>query len=79
MNRNRNCRHKTTKFLSDMTYEQQTVLLAKGLIAELPADQRETCEELINHIKANLKCAGEPIATISITLITAEMQLAATQ
>jgi hypothetical protein len=62
-----------------MTQEQETVLLIKGIISELPASQAEACEELIEHIRRVCKSAGEPVGTLAITLIGAEMQLEASK
>jgi len=60
-----------------MTTEQQTVLLIKGVISELPEDQREACNELAHHIRLLIKNAGEPVGTLAIALIGAEKQMEA--
>ena len=57
-----------------MTQEQQTVLLIKGAISELPAAQSEACEELAEHIRQACKVAGEPVGTLALALVGAEVQ-----
>ncbi len=55
-----------------MTTERETVLLIKGAISELPADQNEACEELAEHIRRACKLAGEPVGTLALALVGAE-------
>lgn len=55
-------------------YEQQTLLLIKGAISELPADQEEACLELADHIRRAIKLAGEPVGTLALALVGAEAQ-----
>ncbi len=57
-----------------MTPEQQTVLLIKGAISELPAAQEEACNELADHIRRAIKQAGEPVGTLALALVGAEAQ-----
>lgn len=57
-----------------MTQEQETVLLIKGAISELPAAQHEACEELAEHIRQACKVAGEPVGTLALALVGAEAQ-----
>ena len=57
-----------------MTNEDQTVLMIKGLIAELPPAEREQCEELVHHINLMIKNAGQPVGTLALALVGAEMQ-----
>lgn len=57
-----------------MTQEQQTVLLIKGVISELPAAQKEACNELADHIRRVIKQAGEPVGTLALALVGAEAQ-----
>ena len=57
-----------------MTTEQETVLLIKGLISELPTDQLETCEELAEHIRRAVKLAGDPVGQLALALVGAEFQ-----
>jgi hypothetical protein len=61
-----------------MTQEQETVLLIKGAISELPAAQNEACEELCEHIRMVIKTAGEPVGTLALALVGAEAQAKAT-
>jgi hypothetical protein len=57
-----------------MTQEQQTILLIKGAISELPAAQEEACNELAEHIRMSCKVAGEPVGTLALALVGAEAQ-----
>lgn len=57
-----------------MTAEQQNILLIKGLITELPADQAEACHELAEHLRRVIKQAGEPVGTMALALVGAEAQ-----
>jgi hypothetical protein len=57
-----------------MTQEQQTVLLIKGAISELPAAEKEACNELADHIRRAVKLAGEPVGTLALALVGAEAQ-----
>lgn len=58
-----------------MTNEEQTVLMIKGAIAELPLAQQEACNELAEHLRAAIKTAGHPVGTLALALVGAEMQL----
>lgn len=60
-----------------MTTEEETVLMIKGLIFELPEAQREACLALVQRMKEQLKDAGEPVASVALALVGAEAQLAA--
>ena len=57
-----------------MTHEQETVLLIKGAISELSAAESEAVEELADHIRRVCKTAGDPVGTLAIALVGAEMQ-----
>lgn len=57
-----------------MNEDEITILAIKGMIAELPAAQNEACLELAEFIRMNLKNAGEPVGTLAIALVGAEMQ-----
>jgi hypothetical protein len=57
-----------------MTQDQQTILIIKGAISELPAEQAEACNELADHIRRVCKVAGEPVGTMALALVGAEMQ-----
>jgi len=57
-----------------MTAEQEAVLLIKGAISELPAAQREACEELVEHIRYVCKVAGPPVGMLALSLVGAEAQ-----
>jgi hypothetical protein len=54
-----------------MTPEQQTVLLIKGAISELPVAQREAVEELAEHIKTLIRNAGD-VGPMALALVGAE-------
>lgn len=58
----------------NMTEEEQTILLIKGAISELPAAQSEACDELAEHIRQVIKVAGEPVGTLALALVGAEAQ-----
>lgn len=58
-----------------MTKEQETVLMIKGMIADLPPAQAEAVKELVKHIKGCILKAGVPVGSLAIALIRAEMQL----
>lgn len=60
-----------------MTQEQQTVLIIKGTISELPAAQVEVCKELVEHIQRVIAQAGEPVGTLALALVGAEAQMVA--
>ena len=57
-----------------MTPEEQTILMIKGAISELSAAESEACKELAEHIRRAVKVAGEPVGTLAIALVGAEMQ-----
>jgi len=54
-----------------MTPEQETLLVIKGAISELPAAQREACEELADHLRTLIRNAGD-IGPMALALIGAE-------
>ena len=54
-----------------MTQEQRTVLIIKGIVSELPDDQREACEEVAEHIRRVIKQAGE-VGLLAVALVAAE-------
>jgi len=57
-----------------MTKDQETILLIKGAISELPAAQEEACLELAEHFRSAIKVAGEPVGTLALALVGAEAQ-----
>jgi hypothetical protein len=57
-----------------MTEAQQNTLMIKGLIASLPADQQEACNELADFIRRNISNAGEPVGTLAMALVGSEAQ-----
>lgn len=60
-----------------MTQEQQTILILKGAISELPAAQSEACLELAEHFRRLIEAAGQPVGTLALALVGAEMQFEA--
>lgn len=58
-----------------MTNEQETLLMIKGLIFEMPISEKEKFVSLVENIKKLLNEAGEPSASLAIALIGAEKQL----
>lgn len=57
-----------------MTQEQLVVLALRGAIEELPPAQAEQCKELAEHIRRQRQAAGEPVGTLAVALVGAEMQ-----
>jgi hypothetical protein len=62
---------------NQMSEDEQTILMIKGMIASLPPDQEEACNELAEFFRMNVKSAGEPVGTLAIALVGAEMQMRA--
>lgn len=52
--------------------EQQTILMVKGAISELPPALREQCESMVEHLRRMVKDA-EPIGGLAIALVGAEL------
>lgn len=59
-----------------MTAEEETVLMIKGVISQLPQVDREACEELADHFRLQMLTAGDPVGSLALALVGAEMQLA---
>ncbi len=57
-----------------MTPDEETLLMIRGAIASLPAAQVEACNELAEHMRRMIACAGEPVGTLAMALVGAEMQ-----
>jgi len=57
-----------------MTREQETVLLCKGIISELPPDQEKACNELAEHLRRVVRQAGNPVGTLAFALVGSELQ-----
>jgi len=55
-----------------MSPEQQTVLLIKGAISELPADQKEACNKLAEQLRQMI---GDTPGMLAFALVGAELQL----
>lgn len=56
-----------------MTKDQETILIIKGAISELPDDQRETCEELCENLRRVVKQAGT-VGLLAYSMVGAELQ-----
>lgn len=58
-----------------MTTEQIVVNEITKHISELPVAQGEACLELAEFFRMNIKRAGEPVGTLALALVGAELQL----
>lgn len=54
--------------------EQETILMIKGAIAELPPELEEACNELAEHMRRQINVAGDPVGRLALALVGAEMQ-----
>lgn len=59
-----------------MKQEEQNLLMLKGILSDLPADQKEACEELCDHILMLCKVAGDPVGTLALAAAGMKAQLA---
>jgi hypothetical protein len=57
-----------------MNTNQETILLIKRAISELPTAQTEACQELAEHFRMLVKTSGEPVGTLAFALVGAELQ-----
>lgn len=57
-----------------MTEEEQTILMIKGAISDLPLAQREQCEAMVEHLHRMIADAGIVVGGMAIALVGAEMQ-----
>lgn len=57
-----------------MTEKEQTVLMVKGFIFDLPPTDRDACLALIGEVRAVLSKADPLVATLALSLIGAEEQ-----
>lgn len=57
-----------------MTHEEQTILMIKGAISQLPAAEQEACNELADQMRRQIKSAGEPVVMLALALVGAEAQ-----
>ena len=62
-----------------MTEEEQTVLMIKGAISELPPELEDQCNAMVEHLRRLVADAGETVGTLAITLVGAELQIRLTQ
>lgn len=56
-----------------MTQEEMVVMMIKGAIEELPSAEREQCKELAEQIRHMRKAAGDPVGSMAIVLVGAEL------
>ena len=61
---------------NEMTQEEQTVLMAKGLIASLPEDKQQVAQQCIETIRSLLEAHPDGEALLALTLVGAEIQCA---
>lgn len=59
-----------------MTQEEQTVLMAKGLIASLAEDKQQAAQQCIETIRGLLEAHPDGEALLALTLVAAEIQCA---
>jgi len=59
-----------------MSAEEETVLMAKGIVSELPAADQEVCNKLAEHFRVQIRSAGL-VGVLAFSLVGAEMQLEA--
>lgn len=57
-----------------MTNDEQTTLLIKGAISELPPALEEATLELAEFLRQTIKKAGSPVGPMALALVGAEMQ-----
>lgn len=57
-----------------LSQDEQTVLMIKGAIASLSTEQHAQCMELYNKVVGLMSDAPDPLGTLVIALIGAEMQ-----
>lgn len=60
-----------------MTHAQETILLIKGCITELPPADQEACNELADHMRRQIAAAGNPVGVLALSLVGAEEQVKA--
>ena len=60
-----------------MTPEQETVLLIKGAITELPVEQAKAVEVLAETFRKAINDAEQPIGLMALALVGAEAQAGA--
>ncbi|PAV94006.1 hypothetical protein CJD50_22780 [Hafnia paralvei] len=63
-----------SKGANEMTEEEQTVLMAKGLIASLPKEKQQTAQQCIETIRSLLEAHPDGEALLALTLVGAELQ-----
>jgi len=58
-----------------MTEAQQTLLLIKGTMTELPAEEQAAIASCAGSIRELIKAAGDGIGPLALALVGAEMQV----
>lgn len=56
-----------------MTQDEQTLLLIKGAISDLPSDAQEAIREIAENFRRVIKEAPEGYGSIALALVGAEM------
>jgi hypothetical protein len=54
--------------------DEETILIIKGAISELPPELKKATLELAEFIRMNVKKAGSPVGPMALALVGAEMQ-----
>jgi hypothetical protein len=57
-----------------MTEDEQTTLMIRGVISELPAAHREACDDLAEQFRRMIQVAGPEVGMLAFALVGAEMQ-----
>lgn len=57
-----------------ITEAEEVVIAVRNTINDLPKEQYQACHELARHIRKSMLYYGEPMATLAVTLIGAEIQ-----
>lgn len=63
-----------------MTHDQQTLLMIKGAISELPPEQREACMRLVDQLRLMIESVNgqfgkAPVGELAIALVGAEIRM----
>jgi hypothetical protein len=57
-----------------MTTEELLIRDIQVIVGQLPGAQYEACNELVAHLEAAIKSAGEPVGTLALALVGAKAQ-----
>lgn len=56
-----------------MTRDQQLLADMRNLVDRMPPDQAESVNELADFIRATVRVAGEPVWSLAVALVMAEI------